>query len=317
MQASHDAGLFGFRPSTANEVYPSELYPITDKQHQRVNDYYQETAFDYAAWWTGNEELAMHFGYWDAAVKTHSAALLRMNEVLAEKANIQTSDHVLDAGCGDGGSSLWLARTIGCRVAGITVVPFQATKAKKHASQRAVDHLTSFGVQDYTATTFPSASFDVVWAVESVVHAQNKQRFLQEAYRLLKPGGRLIMAEYTLRNESDLTPAEQQMMQPWLDGWAMPNLLSAKTYQALMQEVGFQQSTAEDITPNVLPSLKGLGAMSLFALALATALHKGASVIGRPHWFSQTRYGNVVGSIYQYYTLKQSLWRYSLLLGQK
>ena len=57
--------------------------------------------------------------------------------------------------------------------------------------------------------------------------------------------------------------------------------------------------------------------MSLFAPALATALHKGASVIGRPHWFSQTRYGNVVGSIYQYYTLKQSLWRYSLLLGQK
>jgi tocopherol O-methyltransferase len=290
---------------------------VTHTQQQKVNEYYRATAFDYRTFWTGQNDLAIHFGYWDASVKTHAASLLRMNEVLTQRAAIQGRDHVLDAGCGYGGSSIWLARTIGGTVTGIAIVPFQIEKAKRHAHTQGVEQQTTFWVQDYTATSFPSASFDVVWALESVVHAQSKQTFLQEAYRLLKPGGRVIMAEYTLRDEPRLTPAEQQLLQPWLEGWAMPNLLTANAYRALLTAVGFRQVMADDITPNVRPSLSRLGWLSLAMLPFVSCLWYGAKGLGLPHWFSQTRYRNILGSAAQYRALNRKLWTYSLILGQK
>src|SRR4051812_6243503 len=128
MQANHYAYRSGFQPRA--EI---DQRPLTTKQYQQVHDYYVATAFDYSALWTGKTDQAIHFGYWDADVKTHTASLLRMNEVLAQTARVQASDHVLDAGCGYGGSSVWLARTIGCQVTGIAIVPFQIDKAQRHA----------------------------------------------------------------------------------------------------------------------------------------------------------------------------------------
>ena len=240
-----------------------------------------------------------------------------MNEVLSQMAAIQAHEHVLDAGCGYGGSSVWLARTLGCTVTGIALVPFQLEQAKRHAQRQGVAPQTTFSVQDYTVTSFPSAAFDVVWALESVVHAQSKPTFLQEAYRLLKPDGRVIIAEYTLRDAPRLTPAEQHLIQPWLTGWAMPHLLTATAYRALLTAVGFRQVMVDDITPNVRPSLSRLGWLSLAVLPFVSCLWHSAKGLGMPHWFSPTRYGNVLGSIAQYRALKRKLWTYSLILGQK
>ena len=58
---------------------------------------------------TLNNSLAIHYGYWDEKVKIISASLLRMNEVMTEARRITATDKVLDAGCGVGGSSIFIA----------------------------------------------------------------------------------------------------------------------------------------------------------------------------------------------------------------
>src|SRR5206468_3719870 len=83
------------------------------------------TQCDYTWFWMSSDSLAMHFGYYDETVRTHDASLLKMNEVLARYAQITSHDHILDAGCGVGGSAIWLARIFGCQVKGITIVPEQ------------------------------------------------------------------------------------------------------------------------------------------------------------------------------------------------
>ncbi len=85
-------------------------------QLSRVTEYFARTRLDYELFWTGNRDQALHHGYYDATTTSHSAALIRMNEVLAEYAVIRAQDRVLDAVSGYGGSTIWLAQNVGCSV---------------------------------------------------------------------------------------------------------------------------------------------------------------------------------------------------------
>ena len=162
-----------------------------------IADYYDQTEIHYRRAWDLEASLAMHYGYWRENTKNFRESLQHMNEALAQTVNIQASDKVLDAGCGVGGSSIYLAKKHGCQVIGITLSAKQQASAQSNAQKAGVDQLTRFEQQDFACTTFPDQSFDVVWTLESVVHADDKKVFLKEAFRLLKPGGRLIMGFIT------------------------------------------------------------------------------------------------------------------------
>jgi cyclopropane fatty-acyl-phospholipid synthase-like methyltransferase len=82
------------------------------------------------------DNLAIHYGYFDEGVDSHEKSLVRMNQVLANIAKITKTDLILDAGCGVGGSSIWLARNIGSKAIGITLVEKQLDFAKKFAKEK-------------------------------------------------------------------------------------------------------------------------------------------------------------------------------------
>src|SRR5687767_12929404 len=139
-----------------------------NEYHQRIVQYYRESENAYKDSWDLDKSLAIHYGYWDKKVRSFSESLVRMNEVMMETANIKPGEKVLDAGCGVGGSSIFLASTIGCRVTGITLSPAQVGKARINAETKNVSGLVDFRVMDYCATSFEDNSFDVVWGCESV-----------------------------------------------------------------------------------------------------------------------------------------------------
>ena len=168
---------------------------------QPILAYYEETKWDYKYLWKSEETLAIHFGYWDELATSHAASLMRINAVLAQLMELRAGERVLDAGCGFGGSALWLASTIGCQVVGVNITPYQVAKARQSARELGLADLVQFALSDFRRTGLRSASFDAVWALESVVHANDKAEFVAEASRLLKPGGRLAIAEYLLRDD--------------------------------------------------------------------------------------------------------------------
>jgi tocopherol O-methyltransferase len=77
---------------------------MATSQESKVIAYYEATGVHYRRYWFSRTTLAMHFGYYDGSVKSHEAALLKTNEVLADIASIVGGERVLDAGCGYGGS---------------------------------------------------------------------------------------------------------------------------------------------------------------------------------------------------------------------
>jgi len=278
--------------------------------HGAVLRYYNETRWDYKHLWKSDETLAIHFGYYDGQATAHKRAVERMNEELATAVEVTASDVVLDAGCGMGGSSIWLAANVGCEVLGINITDYQLDVAITAAKRQQLESLARFEVRDYTSTELPSERFTVVWALESVVHAVSKPDFATEAFRLLKPGGRLVLAEYMVRDDPPIDSAEAEILKVWLEGWAMPSLLSEEMYRRVLGSAGFGQVSVRDITDHVLPSLTRLERITKFLLPVAPAL-RSCRVITRG------QLENARASAAQISALKKGLWRYKLLVAER
>lgn len=229
--------------------------------------------------------------------------------MLAEKISITDRDIVLDAGCGVGGSSIWLAKNLGCRVVGITITPAQLEKAEILAREAGVNHLVRFYLQDFCHTTFPKNSFSVVWGLESICYAEDKRAFLQEAWRVLKEKGRLIIAD-GFRNRKPNSPREEHYMQKWLGGWEVPNLTYVEEFKLYLQEVRFHNITYENVTQNVLPSSRKMftAGILLFPVSLMA------------HWVglrSKLLIKNQLSAILQYPLLQRKLWLYGIYCAEK
>jgi cyclopropane fatty-acyl-phospholipid synthase-like methyltransferase len=275
---------------------------------ERVNTYYRETWFDYRAVWLHQEDVAFHFGYWQKGVRTHRAALLNANRVLADIARVQPGDRVLDAGCAHGGSSLWLAEQRAAEVVGITVVPGQARAARSLAATRGLDSRVTFEVRDYTQTGLEPGSLDVVWALESLCHAAQKRLFYREAARLLRPGGRLVVADY-MRTARPLAASDERIVHEWLDGWAIHDIDTPDEHLAHAAAAGLT-ATWRDGTSWTRPSLRRLHRLSLLAWGPDRLLHR---VRAR----TPVQHGNVVASRRQYQALCRGAWVYGVLSAEK
>ncbi|HEV8052164.1 MAG TPA: methyltransferase domain-containing protein [Parachlamydiaceae bacterium] len=276
---------------------------------KEIVDYYNSCETDYRTFWDLDRSMAMHAGFWDHQTTTLHDALARENEVLAEFAEIQPHERVLDAGCGIGGSSLFLAKRYGCQVTGITLSEHQVETAKANASKHGVEALVNFEVMDFCQTTFPDASFDVVWGLESICHAEDKLLFVKEAYRLLKKGGRLIMADGFGAKHS-YTPKEGHGMHQWLKGWGVESLETKQAFRNHFMSTGFSEVTYRNVTANVMPSSKRLYWIS-FPASVVSKLGEWLGVR------SKVQTQNIRAAYYQYTTLKNGLWEYGIFCAHK
>jgi cyclopropane fatty-acyl-phospholipid synthase-like methyltransferase len=251
----------------------------------------------------------MHFGYWDETVKNFPQSLARENDILAAMVKIKSTDVVLDAGCGVGGSAIFLARKFGCKAIGISLSKQQAEQATINAQQSGVADNTAFFVMDFENLTFPDQKFDVVWAIESVCHANSKKTFLEGAHRILKPGGRLIIADgFAAKN--DYNNNEKQIMEKWLSGWGVNALETKERFKQFLIDVGFQKISYSTITHHVMPSSKRLYQYSFPAL-----------FFGKIAEFfkirTKTQTGNIIAARYQHIALKKDLWEYGIFYAEK
>jgi tocopherol O-methyltransferase len=279
------------------------------QQLDDIIDYYDQTRFDYNIAWLNEENLAVHFGFYDRKHQVHEQALQNTNKVLSSLAAVQAGDCVLDAGCGKGGSAFWLAHHKQAKVIGISPVKTQIEEARSYCQQKGLSTEVSFMVGDYCQVPLPEASFDVIWACESLCHAQQKAKFYQEAYRLLRPGGRLIIAEY-VRQSRNLTNAQESLLLDWLNRWAIPDIDTTEEHHAHLQEAGFNLIQIDDYTPYTWISLKNLYKIARRWIWADYILY---AIKVR----SKEQHNNIVGSIKQYKALKQGLWYYAVISAEK
>jgi len=110
-------------------------------------------------------------------------------EVQAELAGIPRECHVLDAGCGIGGPSRYLAHSYGCTVEAIDLTPEYVEVAHQLNEMTGLDDKISVKVGSVTALPYEDACFDVVLCQNVSMNVADKSAMFKEALRVLKPGG--------------------------------------------------------------------------------------------------------------------------------
>ncbi|MDA8263318.1 MAG: methyltransferase domain-containing protein [Actinomycetota bacterium] len=216
-----------------------------------VARYYRETAWQYRLVWDTEH---LHYGYSDHPHAPHRQALVRLLEVMADAAHVSPGLIVVDAGCGVGGAARWLATNRGARVLGYSIVPEQVEEAGRRS--REIGDVR-FYVADYRDLPLPDESADIVWALESSCYSRPKTDFLDEAFRVLRPHGRLIVADF-YRGRQPGDASEEALVRAWEESWSMPQL---QTQDELLDDLtrwGATYVWNRDITPNVLPSARRL-----------------------------------------------------------
>lgn len=270
------------------------------KTQYEVRRYYQAATEDYLKYYETDWHHHMHYGF-DRDLPPGGNPTEHMVRYLEALARIRPGESVLDAGCGVGGSSIWLARERGCHCVGITLVESQAHLARGFSRARQVAD-ARFAVNDFTAPAFKPASFDVVWAVESFDHAPDKEAWVKAMFQLLRPGGRLVIAD-GFRGRPATGAREAGRYARFLEGWAVPHLCSASELESYAARAGFELAHGEDLGRDVLPHALAIFRFGLFFIPLRWWLHK----LGLT---SREKLGNARATYYQYLTLRRGLWEY-------
>lgn len=249
--------------------------------------------------------MGLHYGIWDDTTKTLAEAIINTNRQLAFLGKVSATDKVLDAGCGVGGSAIFLAKYFGCDVTGITLSERQVRTATGFAAQNSVSHKANFQRMDYTKTGFPDAHFDVVWAIESMQTATDKSLFFKEMQRVLKPNGRILIAD--VFKEGNWKISETPVMQTMLNGWAMSDILNITQLTNLAESHSFALANDVNVTPQVSKSIQKYW---WFAMAGMIGT-KWYNLFHNATYFSKIHYKT---GFAQYRGWKQGLWSYRLVV---
>eukprot|EP00929_Paragymnodinium_shiwhaense_P079551 TRINITY_DN41459_c0_g1_i2.p1 TRINITY_DN41459_c0_g1~~TRINITY_DN41459_c0_g1_i2.p1 ORF type:complete len:922 (-),score=130.07 TRINITY_DN41459_c0_g1_i2:102-2867(-) len=209
----------------------------------------------------------MHHGYypddsWKSLVQ-HKEAQVRMIEEILRWAEAPQPDspdapqHILDVGCGVGGSSRHLQRKYNCKVQGITLSPNQRDRARNMSKMTGQDGMCNFDVADALHMPFPDNSFDLIWSLESGEHMPNKQQFMKEMFRVCKPNGRVILVTWVhrdLQKGEKLSSGEHRLLK-WINkAYHLPAWCSISDYAHIAKEqLGATEIRTTDWTNFIKP----------------------------------------------------------------
>jgi len=225
----------------------------------RIASFYDRTSHLWEVEWGEH----MHHGYYPLGhtVRGHSAHIAAQEDMIerilafGNAGGLKGELRILDAGCGIGGSSRYLARKFPqARVVGITLSPYQRARAEALTAAAGLSDRVEFKVMDAMHTEFADNTFDLVYSMESGEHMPDKAAFVGECARVLKPGSPLVMAVWCHREVPPaLRRSESRLLAKIYKVYALPYVCPLSDFSKFAAELSMRNILHEDWTANVKP----------------------------------------------------------------
>lgn len=201
-----------------------------------------------------------HHGYYGPTGETPKSRLqaqIDLIEEILDWGRVTAAENILDMGCGVGSSSIYLAGKFGANVTGITLSTVQANRAQERAQRLGLADRVSFQVANTLEIPVADHSFDLVWSLESGAYMADKRQFLAECSRVLRPGGKVLLATCchrpTLPDHLPLTEKETEHLRRIYQVYCLPSVISLPDYQAIAESLPLTHIQTADWSLAVAP----------------------------------------------------------------
>ncbi len=262
----------GSQPGLSRARYSSAVMtqatPSDNRQRDAVRRYYDVNTRLFRMFGGDRGTQTVHRSVWADGVRSLDAALSYTNGLVRDQVLGLTSavPAIGDLGCGTGGTLLYLAPRLAqpFTAVGITLSPVQAAQARRNLAP--FPHCATL-VGDFQRLPLPNAGLDLAFSIEAFIHAPDPDRYLSEAVRVLRPGGRLFLCDDFLNAAHTPSPVEVDWLHEYRTGWLANALLPVEEVVTRAHRHGLRLLERRDLTPHLkLRALPGPVARGVLGL---------------------------------------------------
>ncbi|MEC4813192.1 MAG: methyltransferase domain-containing protein [Scytonema sp. PMC 1069.18] len=214
----------------------------------------------YKSFW--DSEGSWHWGYFENLTEVSAedfiSACNYWDQYMLSHSGITQESQVLNLGCGNGNTAVWLAQQTGCKVIGVDVNRVRIENAKSKAQEYTSLHL-EFQTASATNLPFEEGSFTHVWSQATLYQVDERPKALREIHRILKERGTflfddLVTPSREINEEARKYVYERLLFEP---------IFSFQSYKDFLTQLGFMILTAKDLSLHLHKSYELLSQLTL------------------------------------------------------
>ena len=181
---------------------------------------------------------------WEAVMseQIHSGAE-RTTDELAQALGLKQGMHVLDVASALGAPARHIAKKYGVKVTGLDMTKTMIEKARQRTKDAGLEAVIDFVEGNAMDMPFKANTFDVVWGQEAWCYVTNKDQLATEAYRVLKPGGKIGFTDWVITGK-----VEDDLLAKLYESMAFPYMETFKGWQEVLKRAGVRLLDAKDQT---------------------------------------------------------------------
>ena len=212
---------------------------------QETEVYYDSEDAFYRSFW--DEDGSVHWGVFDDKTGIDFLkACSNLDDMMVEKGRISSTARVLDLGCGNGTTAIWLSTSQACHVTGIDLsgVRVQNANDTKAGLDKQVQARLQFEKASATDLPFDDGSFSHLWSQAVIYHVPDKETVLSESYRVLETGGIMVFDDL-IKPQPNISEDAQKYV---YDRLLYDTPYNFDSYQDALKAKGFKILEAHDIS---------------------------------------------------------------------
>jgi sarcosine/dimethylglycine N-methyltransferase len=183
-----------------------------------------------------------HLGAFESEEDSLLEAQLHANRIMADAARLNAGQEVLEVACGTGGTARFLVKEYDVNVVATNISEVQLEEARRATATEGLTDKISYQFADYHDLPFASGRFDCWWCQEALLYSVNKRKVIEEAQRVVKPGGMLVLSDLTL--DSRLASHERAEFQTAMK----TNFWTLSQLDALISDMNLAVTRRDDLS---------------------------------------------------------------------
>ena len=168
-----------------------------------------------------------------------------------DKMSLSEDQHVLDIGCGIGGTARYMAEKIGCKVTGIDLTPEYISIAKTLTDLTGLGSKVTYKVASALDMPFESKTFDAVITIHVAMNIPERATLYSEIARVMKPGATLCIYDVMKKSDESFS-----FPVPWAESAVTSHLTTPEEMRTLLNDAGFDVREVDDRTDFALNFFK-------------------------------------------------------------